>query len=86
MKEEEGRSVVIVKALELAKKKSQDLNAKLVEVDRDKKRAETALDEVERQVEAQCKQLRQVEDKLSAGRSQIKVLTKKLEEAEKAKK
>ena len=49
MKEEEGRSVVIVKALELAKKKSQDLNAKLVEVDRDKKRAETALDEVERQ-------------------------------------
>ncbi|XP_030936423.1 tropomyosin alpha-3 chain-like [Quercus lobata] len=85
MKEEEGRSVVTVKALELAKKKSQDLNAKLVEVDRDKKRAETALDEVERQVKAQCKQLRQVEDKLSAARSQIKVLTKKLKEAEKAK-
>jgi len=85
MKEEEGRSVVTVKALELAKKKSQDLNAKLVEVDRDKKRAETALDEVERQVKAQCKQVRQVEDKLSAARSQIKVLTKKLKEAEKAK-
>ena len=38
-----------------------------------------------RQPEAQRKQLRQAEDELSVARSQIKVLTKKLEEAEKAK-
>ncbi|KAL0002991.1 hypothetical protein SO802_016772 [Lithocarpus litseifolius] len=44
MKEEEGRRVAAVKAFELAKKKSQDLNAKLVEADRDKKNAEATLD------------------------------------------
>ena len=38
-----------------------------------------------RQPEAQRKQLRQVEDELSVARSQIKVLTKKLEKVEKAK-
>ena len=85
MKEEEGKHVTAVKAFELAEKKSYDLNAKLVEADQDKKSAETALDGVERQVEAQRKQLHQAEDKLFASRSQIKVLTKKLEEAEKAK-
>ena len=36
MKEEEGRRVAAMKAFELAEKKSQDLNAKLVEVDWDK--------------------------------------------------
>ena len=84
MKEEEGRRLAAVKAFELAKK-SQDLTAKLVEADWDKKSAEAALDEVERQLEAQHKQLHQAEDELSIARSHIKVLTKKLEEAEKAK-
>ena len=74
-----------MKAFELAEKKSEDLNAKLVEADQDKKRAETALDMAKRQPEAQHKQLRQAEDELSVARSQIKVLTKKLEEVEKAK-
>ena len=40
---------------------------------------------VERQAEAQRKQIFQAEDQLSATKSQIKVLTKNLEEAEKAK-
>ena len=40
------------------------------------------MDGVERQVEAQCKQLHQVKDELSAARSQVQVLTKKLEEVE----
>ena len=39
MKDEEGRRVVVVKAFELAEKKSQDLTAKLVEAYRDKKSA-----------------------------------------------
>ena len=85
MKEEEGRCTAAVKAFELAKKKSQELIAKLVEADQDKKSAEAALDVAERQAEAQRKQLRQAEDNLSATRSQIKILTKKLEEDEKAK-
>ena len=55
MKEEEGRRVAAMKAFELAKKKSQYLNAKLVEADRGKKSVEATLDRVERQVEAQCK-------------------------------
>ena len=85
MKEEKGRCTVAVKTFELAEKKSQDLIAKLVEANRDKKSAEAALDVVERHAKAQRKQLRQAEDDLSAARSQIKILTKKLEEAEKAK-
>ena len=85
MKEEEGRRLAAMKAFELAEKKSQDLIAKLIKADRDKKSAKAALDRVERQAEAQCKQLSQAKDELSAARSQIKVLTKKLEEAKKAK-
>ena len=57
MKEEEGRRVAAMKAFELAKQKSQYLNAKLVEADRGKKSVEATLDRVERQAEAQHKQL-----------------------------
>ena len=74
-----------MKAFKLADKKSENLNAKLVEADQDKKSTETTLDMAKRQAEAQHKQLRQAEDELSVARSQIKVLTKKLEEVEKAK-
>ena len=52
MKEEVGRCVAAVKAFELVEKKSQDLNAKLVEANQDKKSAEVALDGVEKQAEA----------------------------------
>ena len=85
MKEKEGRHLATMKAFELAEKKSQDLTAKLVEADPNKKSAEAVLDGVERQAKAQCKKLCQAKDELSAARSQIKVLTKNLEEAEKAK-
>ena len=85
MKEEKGWRVAAMKAFKLAEKKSQDLKAKLVEADRDKKSAEATLGGVERQIEAQCKQLRQAEDEISIARSQIKILMKKLEKAEKAK-
>ena len=46
-----------MKAFELAEKKSQDLNAKLAKTDWDEKSAEATLDIVERQMEAQHKQL-----------------------------
>ena len=85
MKEEEGRHVVVMKAFKIAKRKSQDLNAKLLEVEQDKKSAEATLDVVERQAEAQRKLLCQAEDDLAVAKSKIKVLTKKLEKAEKAK-
>ena len=55
MKEEEGRCIACLKAFELAEKKSQELIAKLVEVDRDKKSAKAALDMAERQAKAQQK-------------------------------
>ena len=58
MKEEEGRRIAAMKAFELAKKNSQYLNAKLVEADWGKKSVEVTLDRVERQAEAQRKQLR----------------------------
>ena len=44
MKKKEGRCDAAMKAFELVEKKSQDLTAKLVEADRDKKSAEAALD------------------------------------------
>ena len=44
-----------MKAFKLADKKSENLNAKLVEADQDKKSAETALDMAKRQPEAQRK-------------------------------
>ena len=50
MKEEEGRHI-----FELIEKKSEDLNANLVEADWDKKSTKATLDVVERQVEAQHK-------------------------------
>ena len=39
---------------------------------------------MKKQVEAQCKQLRQAEDELVAAKEQIKVLKIRLEDAEKA--
>ena len=85
MKEEEARPVAVVKAFELAEKKTQELNTKLIEAKRDKKSTEVALNEAGKQAEVQCKQLHQVEDELSMAKSHIKVLTKKLEKAKKAK-
>ena len=64
MKEEEGRCI-----FELTEKKFEDLNANLVEANWDKKSAKATLDVVERQVEAQHKQLRQAEDELFAAKS-----------------
>ena len=55
MKEVEGRRTTAMKASKLVEKKSQELTAKLVEVDQDKKSAEATLDVVERQAEAQRK-------------------------------
>ena len=44
MKKKEGRHVATVKAFELAKKKSQDLNTKLIEAYQDKKSAKATMD------------------------------------------
>ncbi|KAK9991644.1 hypothetical protein SO802_026629 [Lithocarpus litseifolius] len=84
-KDEESSSVVVVKAFEVAEKKSQDLAVKLAEVNHDKKSIKAALDVVERQTEAQRKQLCQAKDDLATAKGQIKTLAKKLEEVEKAK-
>ena len=51
MMEEEAMRVAALKAFELAKKKSQELNTKLAEAERDKKSAKAALNGVERQAE-----------------------------------
>ena len=55
MKDEEGRHAVAVKAFKLAKKKSQNLTAKLAKANRDKKSIDAVLYMVERQTEAQRK-------------------------------
>ena len=69
VKDEEGRHAATVKAFKLAKKKSQNLITKLAKADRDKKSVEAALYVVERQTEAQRKQLRQAEDELITTKS-----------------
>ena len=51
MKKEKGRRVAAVKAFELAEKKPQDLNAKLIEANRDKKSVKAVVDVVERRAD-----------------------------------
>ncbi|KAK9997927.1 hypothetical protein SO802_017530 [Lithocarpus litseifolius] len=51
MKEEEGRCIAAVEAFNVANKRINELRNKLTEAKRDKKSAEAALDNVERQVE-----------------------------------
>ena len=48
MKEEKFRRIAIVKAIEVVEKRLQELNAKLIEVEREKKSANAALEGVER--------------------------------------
>ena len=52
--------------------------AKLIEVERDKRSVEVALDGAEKQAEAQHKQLRQTEADLATASDQVKILSKKL--------
>ena len=73
-----------MKAFEVVEKKSQDLTAKLAEVDHAKKSAESALNVVERQAEGQRVLLCQAEEQLAASKEQIATLKKKLEETQKA--
>ena len=85
MKDEEARQITTMEAFRVADKKSQELTAKLIESERDKKSVMAALDVAEKQAEAQRKQLCQTKANLVADRDQVKILSKKLEEDEKAK-
>ena len=87
IKDKEAKSITVVEAFRVAEGKAQELTTKLAEAEREKKRAEVALDRVEKQAETQCEQLLQAEAEaeLATAKDQIKALTKKLEEAEKAK-
>ncbi|XP_075634193.1 uncharacterized protein LOC142606742 [Castanea sativa] len=84
IKEEEGRRIAAVDSFALGEKRIHELNTKLTEADRERKSAKAALQGAERQVENQCKQLRQTEDELVVAKEHIGVLKKKLEEAENA--
>ena len=85
MKDEEGRQIATVKAFNVAEKRVKEMNTKLTEAEREKKNAEAAFEGAERQAKIQRKQLCQAENELVVAREQIKVLKKKLEDAEKAK-
>ena len=58
MKDKEGRQVAIVEAFNVAEKRVKELNAELIEAEREKKSAKAALEGIERQAETQRKQLR----------------------------
>ena len=84
MKEEEGRWIAAVDAFHVAKKSNKELESKLTEAEREKRSAEVALDNVERQAKGQRVLLCQAEDQLATSKEQITTLKKKLEEAENA--
>ena len=84
MKDDESRRIVVVVSFNVAEKRVKELNTKLTEAEREKKSVEAALERAERQAETQRKQLHQAEDELAAAKEQIKVLKKKLDNAEKA--
>ena len=69
----------------VAKKSNQDLNAKLIEAEQERKSVVAALDNVERQAEGQQVLLRNAEDQLATSNEQIIALKKRLKEVEKAK-
>lgn len=71
MKDDEARRIAAVDAFKVVKKSIQDLNTKLTEADQGRKSAEAALGVVERQVETQRKQLRQVKAELATTKDQI---------------
>ena len=85
MKDEEVKRIVAVEAFRVVDKKSQEITTKLTGVERDRKSAKAALDGAEKQAGAQRKILRQAEVDLTAAKDKKKVLSKKLEEAEKSK-
>ena len=57
IKEEEGRRIAAMDAYILAEKRIQNLNTKLTEANREKKKAEVALQRAKRRAESQRKQL-----------------------------
>ena len=85
MKDEEARSITVVEVFRVADRKAQEMTTKLTEAKREKKSAKAALDRAEKQAKAQRKQLRQTKVELATVKDQIRALTKKLKEAEKAK-
>ena len=84
-KSEEGRRITAVEAFTVAEKGLKKLKIQLSQSENERKSVAAALEGVERQVETQYKQLRQDELNLAATREKNKILTKKLEEAKKAK-
>ena len=69
----------------VAEKSNQDLKAKLIKAERERKSVAAALDNVERQVEGQWVFLCNAKDQLASSKEQIVALEKILEEVEKAK-
>ena len=69
----------------MVEKSNQELKNKLTKAKRDKRSAETALDNAEREAKGQKVLLRQGEDQLASFKEQIIALKKKLEETENAK-
>ena len=84
-KEEEGRRIAAMEAFQVAEKSNHDLKAKLIEAEKEKKSATTALDNVEKQAEGQWVLLHNAEDQLAASKEQIITLKKRLKKVEKAK-
>jgi len=84
--EEEGRRNAAVEAFNLAERSIQELKKKLLEEERERKSATTALDSAEKQAEGQRIFLRNAKDQLVASKTQITALKKKLEKAKKARK
>ena len=85
MKDEEGRRVVAIETFKVVEKRLKEVDAKLIKLERGRKSAEATMDNEEIQAKTQHKQLRLAEDEFVAAREQIKLLKKKLEDAEKAK-
>ena len=85
MKEEEGRRNVAVEAFSVAGKSNQELKKKLLEVEKERKYAAAALENVEKKAKSQRLLLRTAENNLTSFKTQIATLQKKLEGVEKAK-
>ena len=68
LKEEEGRQIAALNAFHMAEKSNQELKSKLIEEERERKSAATALDSAKRKIKGQHVLLHNVEDQLATSK------------------
>ena len=85
MDDERTRRVAVVESFNIADQSNKDLRNKLIEEERARKSAESALESTQKQAVDQRQLLRDAKEQLASSKKQIAAFRRKLEEAQKLK-